>query len=244
MPFYAKPSGGYAISSTEGTANIYAVYDYLHALGYDKQCVNGMLGNVSAESGLNPWRWQADTVTYSDGYGLVQFTPASAYINLTGIPDHAPNLSVSQQTAGASPDDAKAQLYVFANDTLGKWNSSCWRSYWNPSTYPDLYAMHTSILNTWGNGSSLTINQFKLITNYQDACFAFLACYEGPGVPNYNERVALAAQVKAVLDPYDPGPTPPGPGPGPTPPDPGPGFDLDDILFIKRVFIDKNHNLW
>lgn len=244
MGFYAKPSGGYAINSTEGTANIYAVYDYLHALGYDKQCVNGILGNMSGESGLNPWRWQGDTVNYNLGYGLVQFTPASAYINLTGIPDHAPNESTSSTTPGASADDAKAQLYVLANDTLGKWVGTCWRSYWSSSTYPTLYAKHTHILNTYGDGSYLSMNQFKSITDYTDACFAFLACYEGPAVPNYDARVALAAQVKTILDPYDPGPTPPGPGPGPTPPDPGPGFDLDDILFVKKFFIDKSRNLW
>lgn len=242
MPFYAKPSGGYAISSTEGTANIEAVYDYLNPLGYDKQCVIGMLGNMSGESGLNPWRWQGDSVNYNLGYGLVQFTPASAYINLTGIPDHAPNTSTSSQTAGASPDDAKAQLYVLANDTLGKWVGNCWRSYWSSSDYPALWAKHTHILNTYGSGSYLSMSQFKTITDYTDACFAFLACYEGPAVPNYDARVALAAQIKTILDPYEPGPGP-GPGPGPTPPDPGPGFDLDDILFIKRVFIDKNHNL-
>lgn len=243
MPFYAKPSGGYAISSTEGTANIYAVYDYLHPLGYDKQCVVGILGNMSGESGLNPWRWQNDIVDMSSnykGYGLVQFTPAYQYVNLTGIPDHAPNLSTSSTTAGASPDDAKAQLYVLANDTLGKWVGDCWRSYWNPADYPTLYAKHTHILNTYGSGSYLTMAQFATINDYTDACFAFLACYEGPGVPNYDARVALAAQVKTILDPYEPGPDPP----PPPPPTPGPGFDLNDILFIKRCFLDKRAGLW
>ena len=123
MPFYAKPSGGYSIGSTEGTANINAAYDYLNTLGFTKESVAGMLGNSSAESGLNPWRWQDDSVSMTSdykGYGLFQFTPAYAYVNLTGIPNHAPNMSTSEQTAGASPDDALAQLYVFANDTLAK----------------------------------------------------------------------------------------------------------------------------
>lgn len=218
--FIAKPSGGYNIQSAEGTNNILRTYDYLAPLGYDKQCVIGILGNVAAESGLNPWRWQGDTVTYSDGYGLVQFTPASGYINLTGIPDHAPNLSVSQTTTGADPDDAKGQLYVFANDILGKWNNTCWRSYWNSATYPDLWALHTSILNTYGNGSSLTMAQFAAIDNYSDACFAFLACYEGPTIPNYSTRLANAALVADILNPY------------------GPTTGLD-ILVLKKV-IDRN----
>ena len=39
--FYAKPSGTYAYNSTEGTANIKAVYDYLHPEGYTKNCIIG-----------------------------------------------------------------------------------------------------------------------------------------------------------------------------------------------------------
>lgn len=253
MPFYAKPSGGYAISSTEGTANIEACYDYLNPSGYVKDAVSGMLGNVSHESGLNPWRWQSDQVSLTDpykGYGLMQFTPAYQYINLTGIPDHAPNTSTSSQTAGASPDDAKGQLYVFIHDTLGKWYPYLWRTYWRSSKYPALYQQAQNILNTYGNGTTLTQSQFATISNYQDACLAFLGCYEGPAESdnnpldaNYNTRVQAAYQVKLILDQYQPGPGP-GPGPGPTPPDPGPGFDLDDILFVKKFFIDKSRNLW
>lgn len=239
MPFYAKPSGGYSIGSTEGTANINAAYDYLNTLGFTKESVAGMLGNSSAESGLNPWRWQDDSVSMTSnykGYGLFQFTPAYAYVNLTGIPNHAPNMSTSEQTAGASPDDALAQLYVFANDTLAKWVGDCWRSYWDPSTYPALYQRHTNILNTYGSGTYLSMAQFKTIDNVDDACFAFLACYEGPSIPNFADRAALAAQVKQVLDGHEPGP---GPGPGPEPPTPGPGFDLNDILFLKKFIIEK-----
>ena len=196
MPFYAKPSGGYSIGSTEGTANINAAYDYLNTLGFTKESVAGMLGNSSAESGM----------------------------------------STSEQTAGASPDDALAQLYVFANDTLAKWVGDCWRSYWDPSTYPALYQRHTNILNTYGSGTYLSMAQFKTIDNVDDACFAFLACYEGPSIPNFADRAALAAQVKQVLDGHEPGP---GPGPGPEPPTPGPGFDLNDILFLKKFIVEK-----
>ena len=220
MSFVAQPSGGYSITSPEGTNNIYEVYNYLQPLGYDKQCVIGMLGNIAAESGLNPWRWQGDSYNLSNGYGLVQFTPASDYINLTGIPNHVPNLSTSVQTAGSSPDDAKGQLYVFDNDTLGKWVNTCWRSYWNPATYPDLYAKRTTILNTYGSGNTLSMAQFRSIDDYQDACFAFLACYEGPTIPNYNDRLANAAIIKTILDPYTP----------------GTGMD---ILFLKKFIIDR-----
>ena len=226
MPFYAKPSGGYAIHSAEGTANIKAVYDYLHADGYSDDSIVGILGNVYGESALNPWLWENNTVSYSHGYGLFQFTPASEYINASWIPDWAPNESTSSQTAGADPDDALGQLYALVNDTFGKWYPYCWRTYWDASDYPDLYAKRGYILNTYGNGTTLTMNQFKTITDYSDACFAFMACYEGPGDygnpldGNYLRRLGHAASIKTIIDQYS---------------------KQFDILFMKKI-IDRQFN--
>lgn len=220
--FYAKPSGTYAISSTEGTANIKAIYDYLKTLGYHKNCIIGMLGNVMGESGLNPWLWENNTYNLNNGYGLFQFTPASEYINATWLPDYAPNTDPGQTVAGASPDDAKAQLYAFANDTFGKWLNTCWRSYWNPLDYPDLYTMRTNILNTYGSGSSLSMAQFMTIDDYEDACFAFLACYEGPAIPNYNTRKNYCDQIAPIIDSYS---------------------GIMDILFMKRFIIDRQFGI-
>ena len=218
--FYAKPSGGYAISSIEGTTNIKRIYDYLHSEGYADNCIVGILGNVYGESALNPWRWENNTVLYSNGYGLFQFTPASEYINASWVPDWAPNESTSSQTAGADPDDALGQLYCLVNDTFGKWVPYCWRSYWSSSDYPDLYTKRGYILNTYGNGSTLTMNQFKNIYDYSDACFAFLACYEGPAIPNYLTRLGYCADIKPIIDQYS---------------------KQFDILFMKKI-IDRQFN--
>lgn len=216
--FYAKPYGGYAIGSTQGNTNCYRTYDYLTASGYARNCIIGILGNVYGESALNPWLWENNTYNLNNGYGLFQYTPASDYINATSIPDHAPNLSTSIQTPGSDPDDAKGQLYAFVHDSFGKWLSSCWRSYWSISDYPALYAMRQHIITTYGNGSSLTQSQFASIDNYEDACFAFLACFEGPAVPNYSTRVNYAQQIKPIIDAY--------------------AVDFD-ILFLKKFFIDR-----
>ena len=86
--FYAKPSGGYSISSTQGTNNILRIYDYLTSRGYSDAAIIGILGNVVGESALNPWLWENNTVAYGYGYGLFQFTPASEYINASGVPNH------------------------------------------------------------------------------------------------------------------------------------------------------------
>lgn len=218
--FYAKPNGTYMITGSYGTNNIHKIYDYLRNEGYNQNCILGMLGNIYGESGLNPWLWENNTYNVNNGYGLFQYTPASEYINATGVPDHAPNLSTSEQTTGADPDDAKGQLYCFVTDKFGKWVSSCWRSYWSTTTYADLYAMRQNILDTYGNGSSLTMSQFKTINSYSDACFAFLACFEGPSIPNYYTRLGYCVQIKPILDAYV-------------------GV-IDDILFKKVFFIDRN----
>lgn len=204
MAWHAQPSGGYyngigTVTNQNAIDNINMIWSYLSGQGYTAECAAGMMGNMTSESGLNPWRWQNDTYSLSNGYGLVQYTPASGYINLTGIPDHAPNMSTSQQTTGSSPNDGNAQLYVFVNDTLGKWVNSCWRSYWSPSTYPALYAQHTHILNTYGSGISLSLAQFATINDISDATFAFLACFEGPSIPNYSSRYDAAVHIYDVI---------------------------------------------
>lgn len=189
MAWNAKPSGAYALESAEGIENQIEYYNYFQSIA-TRDCIIGMLCNVFAESGLNPWRWQSDTVNLSGGYGLYQFTPASGYINLTGIIGHSPNMSTSI-IDGGNISDAIAQMYVLANDTLSKWNSTCWRSYWSTITYADLYNnLRPHILNTYGDGTSLTMAQFFNINSAYDALFAFMACYEGPAVPNLQARAA------------------------------------------------------
>lgn len=197
--FYAMPYGGYSISGAQGVNNINVINDYLSADGFSRESIIGTLGNMYAEGALNPWYWENNTVNYNKGYGLLQFTPASEYINASGIPNHAPNLSTSQQTPGADPDDGLGQLYCLVHDTFGKWVSNCWRLYWDRTQYPTLSALSQHCLDTYGNGHNITLNQFKNVTNIDDAVFIFLACYEGPLVPNYAQRVAYANQISQYV---------------------------------------------
>lgn len=198
--WHAKPSGSYGYSSTEGYENIVEMSGYFTSLGYTLESQAGIIGNAVAESGLNPWRWQSDTYNLNGGYGLFQFTPASGYIDgCKDIQFYAPNLSTSEVTEGAEATDGMAQLQAFAFNTLSKWGSGCWRSYWNKTTYADLYAVRERILNTYGSGSSLSMEQFKTIDNVYDATFAFLACFEGPAVPNMSTRYEYASAVYEIL---------------------------------------------
>lgn len=50
--------------------------------GWTKNAIAGILGNMQAESSMNPGRWQSENVgNTSGGYGLVQWTPASKYLD-------------------------------------------------------------------------------------------------------------------------------------------------------------------
>ncbi len=211
MPFYAIPYGGYSINSTAGTANIQAIYDYLKPYGYTKEAVAGICGNAAWESGLNPWRWQGNQVNYNAGYGLFQYTPASGYIpGCSSLPDYAPNLSVSEQTPGADPNDARCQLYVFASNYLGKWVSNCWNYRdWDPADFPTLYDLRNHILTTYGSGNSLSMTQFMTITDVPSATFAFLGCFERAATPATYEtyRLPYAQQCYDILQAYDPTPS-------------------------------------
>lgn len=215
MAFNAKPSGAYGFSSTEGTNNVQQMYNMFSSLGYAVEAIAGVIGNSMSESGLNPWRWQGDKVSMRGGYGLFQYTPASDYINLTGIQYFAPNLSTTEVTSGADPNDGFAQIIVFDENRLSKWGSGAWRSYWSTTTYAQLYAERNRILKQWGSGSSISMAQFKAITNVYDATFVFLACFEGPAVPNMTPRYNNASTAYEILTGMQP--EPPTPTPTPTP---------------------------
>jgi hypothetical protein len=200
MSWHAKPSGAYGYNSVEGKENISEMNMFFNSRDYTLEAQAGIFGNVVGESGLNPWRWQSDTVNLSGGYGLFQYTPARRYINGASQLDHyAPNLSVTEVTAGASPEDGIAQCTAFADNTLSKWTTACWRPYWDKDTYAELYAVRTDILNIYGDGSRLTMSQFKSIDNVYYATFAFLSCFEGPAVPNMNIRYEYASDIYTIL---------------------------------------------
>ena len=211
--WHAKPSGGYSLSSVEGKENMDMIYSAFSAQGYTLEAVCAIIGNMNNESAMNVWRWQEDTVNYSGGYGLIQFTAARDYINLTGIPDHAPNLSVSQQTSGASPNDGNAQCYVIYNDTLAKWQSNIWRDYWSTSDYPNEYAYLQQLRNTYGR--YISQDTFKQMTDLEAATFIFNGGYVGELVLNEAPRYRDAQTAYAYLSGHEP-PTPPVPPPTPT----------------------------
>lgn len=70
------------LSMEEMTENAEYILKYLTGKGWTKNAVCGMLGNMQSESTINPGIWQnLDEGNTSLGFGLVQWTPASKYLN-------------------------------------------------------------------------------------------------------------------------------------------------------------------
>ena len=232
MSWHAKPSGPYSLGSADWIDNLNMIISLCP--GWTTEAIAGMVGNMQHESGLNPWRWENDTVNTQGGYGLAQFTPASGYL---ALPGQMANMSTTQVTTGASPDDGTVQMNVINNDTLGKWVSSCWRSYWSAVSYSGLYTYRNQILAQWGNGSSISFAQFKACTDVDACAFIWLACYEGPGVPNYTVRDATARDVYTN---YMGGVVPP----SPDPPQPYPPSGQHVPAWLLKRAKDINNRLF
>lgn len=70
------------LTQDEMKTNAAYIYKVLKSKGWTTQAIAGMLGNMQTESTINPGLWQS--MRENDmhmGFGLVQWTPASKYIN-------------------------------------------------------------------------------------------------------------------------------------------------------------------
>ena len=77
--FYNESS---ALSNEEQKTNVTYIFNFLSNKGWTKNAISAIVGNMQAESSINPGRWQSENVgSTTNGYGLVQWTPASTYFN-------------------------------------------------------------------------------------------------------------------------------------------------------------------
>ena len=196
MPWHAKVTGAYSRDSTEAIENAQMIYGTLYAQGWTVNAVSGMLGNMGAESGYNPWRWQSDKVGVSTGspwtnkgYGFVQFTPAGKYIDAAAakaFPGYGPNFSDKVGLVS----DGYAQI-LFVNQ---------YADYYTTDAYP------------------LSFADFKVSKESPGyLARAWLYNYERPEDPGATEeqRAKNANYWYQILSGEEP---PPDPGPGPEPP--------------------------
>lgn len=71
-----------ALNTQEMTGNAQEIVNTYTSQGWARNALCALLGNMTRESSINPGRWQSDNVgNLSGGFGLVQWTPATNYIN-------------------------------------------------------------------------------------------------------------------------------------------------------------------
>ena len=81
-PYYGSRWGeSSTLSWEEMQVNATYIYSYLVDHGWTPEAVAGLLGNLQNESAINPGRWEGDDVGEGPGYGLVQWTPFSKYVD-------------------------------------------------------------------------------------------------------------------------------------------------------------------
>lgn len=86
------------LSLEEMTINAQYLMDAFLNRGWTKNAICGMLGNMQTESTINPGIWQGlHEGNLEGGYGLVQWTPATKYINWAEL-------------SGYQKDDINAQI--------------------------------------------------------------------------------------------------------------------------------------
>ena len=84
------------LSEAEMKINARCIWDYLGTRGWSLNAVAAMLGNMETESTINPGIWESLEISMFNGFGLVQWTPATKYLDWAESYDLDPNDIVSQ----------------------------------------------------------------------------------------------------------------------------------------------------
>jgi hypothetical protein len=80
----------------EMKVNAQYMYDFLTAMNWTREAIAGILGNMQSESHINPNIWQGlDEGNLNGGYGIVQWTPATKYLNWCSANSLTPELMES-----------------------------------------------------------------------------------------------------------------------------------------------------
>ena len=183
-------SGALTQSEMENNANI--IINYYRNLGINDRTIAGILGNMQAESSINPERNEVGGA----GYGLVQWTPISVLQN------HC-------NTLGLSPyNDGDVQIQVLIAEIQNQANVAEW------------YSSQAFISNYYNSGASsdmvgITGSQFlsnEMNWNPDKLAVLFMSAYErpsyDPSINHYQRRMEFALEWFTYMGGIIP-PTPP-----------------------------------
>lgn len=111
-------SGNYFLSTAEMENNAQMVADYARAHGWTKIACAAVLGNMQAESTINPGIWE-NLTPYWRGYGLVQWTPYTKYSNWATSEGYATWEDNGDAELARIEYEAANDLQWFYNSELG-----------------------------------------------------------------------------------------------------------------------------
>ena len=160
-------------------------------------------------------------VSYSGGYGLVQFTPAKdtdnpskGYIDGYGVnyQGYSPNMSVSVETAGATPYDGQAQTFAIDDNAGGKYTS-----YNRHCDYTDITSVDS-------------FSEYKQCNDLWIATVGWLFYYEAPKVKTYNVALRRFGYAQQCWEHFTQDPPIP-----PIPPRPIKSTKLPLYMYLRRL---------
>lgn len=236
MPWINRNDGTFAYTSAEGENNARMVRDVLASLGWSLNAICGVLGNIFAEGGGNPWQWEysisprppaqsyAETTGY--GYGLFGWTPAKKYIDAGRSYS---GYGVNYAGVAGSPDDGTAQTALMSHCiehpisynyrgqtyTSTQWITGARGNAHSTTTFgKNWYNYYVKVGRHTMQAADFKVSQ--LPADY--LALTFLECFEGPFNPlgSYATRQRIAAHFWELFSGEEP--TPP-PTPTPTPGD-------------------------
>ena len=182
-------SGGLNQSEMENNADI--VIAYFRSQGINDNTIAGILGNMQAESSINPEREEVG----GQGYGLVQWTP------VTVLQNHCATLGLSPYNNG------DVQLQVIISEILNQSGVGEWyttqafiQSYYNSGATSDMIGI---------TGQQFLDNQMNWAPD--KLAVMFMAGYErpsyDPNVNHYNLRMQYALNWFVYMGNIPPTPT-------------------------------------
>lgn len=187
---YTITSGNPGMTKAQQINNVDEFKNYFNGYMTDA-AMAGILGNIQRESFINPGQQQIGSGgSTSSGYGFIQWTPASVLISWCN-------------SRGLNWYDGDAQCYRIKCEGEKKDGAG---GYWFGGK-----------LN--GTRYNYSWSEFCQLTDYEEACKAYLAQRERAGVSALDKRLEYASNwynyLHGQVDPPDPEPTPPTPDPRP-----------------------------
>lgn len=190
MASWISRSTALTLSEMENNADI--IIPFLRNLGYNDKTIGAILGNMQAESTINPELQEVG----GQGYGLVQWTPVSVLQN------HCTTLGLSPYNSG------DVQIQVLAAEIL------------NISGVEEWYSSQAFIQNYYNSGATsdmigITGQQFidnSMNWDSDKLAILFMSAYErpsyDPNINHYQLRKQYALNWYQYIEGHSPQPTP------------------------------------